>query len=580
MEFRLPTNLQTELLSYDPTLKKLASNRKTSGGTKKKPKYPLGNPNDIIPADVVRPHELQNAIDNINSSEVEQRFHRFIRITGDAVPMSTEVFAILYHYESCWYAAWLPTKDKRADYLYGFAFAFKDNNVAWRAIPHKVRELRQEFAELKHYGRSALHFMQKHVTTEDIQDSNKWSFQGWSIPGISWRKGQHIRECINEFRQTIEKTIPCWEDSRDLFDRIKCKSLADVLFLDYGVTKPSETFWSKYDRNTWMLNVESFFQIVDYHFTLGNSNKYVYAHELYLIPRIRHILDKPFFRKWIQHKCNDVMQEYSNPKSTSRRKVRRGWNQILELCKHISYVNNIWPDCPIDYYQTYIEDMLQLRSFGAPHTKTIDWLREHMPVASFFNILSKFLAECDLKTHGRHDIDLGIHTYYFSDWRDTIDMLNNIYAVDKTIQPPKRWRLSELHDHVQAEAWKINNPNHSLPQDLFPKPVHITMQDKKITFIQPIDTHQLAQWGKAARNCVGSAKHYADGVKKKKHFIVLCMVDNQPCYTVQLEVNNGLMSVKQIAGVCNSRLSDDERDLYTKAFAEALKVRDSELQSA
>jgi hypothetical protein len=574
MEFRLPANLQTELLSYDPTLKKLASNSKTSGVTKKKAKYPLGNPNDIIPADVLRLHELQNAIDNINSSEVEQRFHRFIRITGDAVPMSTEVFAILYHYESCWYAAWLPPKGKESDYLYGFAFAFKDTNASWRAIPYKVRELRQEFAELKHYGRSAFHFMQKHVTTEDIQDGNKWTFHGWSLPATSWGKGRHIRDCINEFRKAFEKTIPCWEDERDIFERIKCNSLASVLFDRYSGTEPSLDFWGTCPREDWVLSAESFLKLVDYHFAFSKGDRYA------SIGRIRHIIDKPFFRKWIQRKCDTVNQQYNNPENKRKKDICQGWKQILKLCNRISYINNIWPDCPIDYYQTYADDLLAIEMHQSPSQDTLHWLQKHMPVSSFFNIVSRFLAECDPNGHGFYDHDLGLRVYRFFDWHDTLAMLNTIHAAEKTIQPPRRWRLSEFHDHVQAEAWKIQNPNFALPQDLFPEPVRITHEGNKITFIQPLDTHQLAQWGRAARNCVGSAKHYADGVKKKKHFIVLCMVNNQPCYTVQLEVNNGLMSVKQIAGVCNSRLEDDERDLYTKAFAQALKVRDSELQSA
>ena len=156
-------------------------------------------------------------------------------------------------------------------------------------------------------------------------------------------------------------------------------------------------------------------------------------------------------------------------------------------------------------------------------------------------------------------------------------MMNTILSAGKTIEVPKRWRITEFHDHVQAEAWKIQNTNEALPQDLFPTPVKVQANDQTWTFIQPHDLHQLAAWGQAVRNCVGNASHYADDVKKKKNFIVLAMVDNKPLFTIQLEVNNGMMSVNQIKGVSNSSLTESERDAYTKAFGTALNKRNEEL---
>jgi hypothetical protein len=189
-------------------------------------------------------------------------------------------------------------------------------------------------------------------------------------------------------------------------------------------------------------------------------------------------------------------------------------------------------------------------------------------------------------------------------------------AKNETLTPPKRWRLTEFHDYVQTEAWKVEHTNHKLPQDLFPTPIKVQVEhtekvnatstsDKMIynindnlnygrpildlinghyesttvnyTFFQPIDTHQLAAWGQAVRNCVGDASSYADGVRKKKHFIVLAMLDNKPTFTIQLEVDMGMMSVKQIVGMSNSRLTDDQKNSYTVAFKLALHERESKL---
>jgi hypothetical protein len=148
-----------------------------------------------------------------------------------------------------------------------------------------------------------------------------------------------------------------------------------------------------------------------------------------------------------------------------------------------------------------------------------------------------------------------------------------------TLQAPKRWRIEEFHDHVQAESWKIKNPNEGLPQDLFPHPVRIELDQQSWSFFQPLDTHQLAMWGQAVRNCVGSASHYAEDCKKKKHFIVLCMLDGKPQFTIQLTVDMGMMSVKQIAGIANQRLTETQREQYTAAFRLALQERESALQS-
>jgi hypothetical protein len=57
------------------------------------------------------------------------------------------------------------------------------------------------------------------------------------------------------------------------------------------------------------------------------------------------------------------------------------------------------------------------------------------------------------------------------------------------------------------------------------------------------------------------------------------MVDGAPRFTIQLEVNMGLMSVKQIVGMHNSRLTEADRDLYSAAFGKALQAQEERLKS-
>jgi hypothetical protein len=163
---------------------------------------------------------------------------------------------------------------------------------------------------------------------------------------------------------------------------------------------------------------------------------------------------------------------------------------------------------------------------------------------------------------------------------DTFSMIMRILEDDKQIEAPKRWRMPDFHDYVQAEAWKVTNRKEALHQDLFPAPIKVNVDGSDWTFFQPVDTHQLAQWGQAVRNCVGSAGRYADDIKKRKHFIVLCMIDSNPTFTIQLDVSMGVMNVVQIAGVANQRLSVDQHEQYSTAFKEALQSREKELASA
>jgi hypothetical protein len=68
MEFRLPANLQSKLVAYDPELKALA--RTERNGTTKKSKYPLGNPPALIPTHIVDDISFQIAVDGINTNLV------------------------------------------------------------------------------------------------------------------------------------------------------------------------------------------------------------------------------------------------------------------------------------------------------------------------------------------------------------------------------------------------------------------------------------------------------------------------------------------------------------------------------
>ena len=561
MEFFLPQNLATELIPYDPTLKKLARTAKpTSKSTK--PKFPLGQPFDIIPPNVIKTSLVQDAINLINGEPVVNRVHEFRKIVGVLDEAETITTAILYHYESCWYAAWLPPQGQEGEYVYGYAYAYKNTESAKNMVPYTVKGNIDNCSLVK-YGRSEFITYQEVVTKEAIIAGN--SDSNWAIPSFSWRKGENIREARNRFVNSLRSTIPTWNERSQggIFQRLKDNNWANMLAVGRIVDKEVAF--------TWLPSVDNLFAIIDN--AVHDQGNY-YLSEYKQFSAIRKIIDKPFFRKLIQAKCEECIKRFSDADNQSRKYVIQPWEQIKVFLGSICYVHSIWPECPIDYYQTHVTELSRIYQQRRVGNAAGYWLEKNMPVASYFHMLAKHLTDT---TSTFFDDTVGVSRIYFSDWHDTVSMIDTVLTAGKTIEVPKRWRITEFHDHVQAEAWKIKHTNQDLPQDLFPTPVKVQTNDQTWTFIQPHDLHQLAAWGQAVRNCVGNASHYADDVKKKKHFIVLAMVDNKPLFTIQLEVNNGMMSVNQIKGVSNSSLTDSEKDAYTKAFGTALNKRNEEL---
>jgi hypothetical protein len=576
MQFQLPTNLQTKLVAYDPQLKALARTQKKS--TTKKSKYPLGNPVDLIPDDIIPATALQDAIDTINRHAAPSRYREFIKDT-DA---GTITYAILYHYESVWYAAWLPPSDKEADYIYGYTYAYKDNNTTRKALPYALNSAKvNDDCVSKPSGRCTFVTYTQQVTKQDV--INGRDTRNWNIPGVcAWaKKSRRLHEPIQRFEAQVQLSIPRWEGSRSIFERIKTTCIADLL-----TRKHNTDYWITRNKSEWLPSVDIVFNFIkqddeDSAYNIIDNSCCGYKN-------ILHILDTPFFRKWIQNKCNESIELFNDSDNDTKDNILQPWSTIFHLCKQIHTIYHIWGDkCPLDYYQTNLDVLLSVTVDAGYRTKISGpWLVQHMPVASFFTWINKFYEAktAELRLHDRmyyyKSSHTGLYVYPFRELEDTLSMVTTVLEDKGELAPPKRWRITEFHDYVQAEAWKITNVNEGLPQDLFPAPVKVQHNDQQWTFIQPIDTHQLAAWGQAVRNCVGNATNYAEGVRKKQHFIVLCMIDNKPQFTVQLKVSMGMMTVDQIAGISNARLSEEERESYTKVFGQALQQREEVLASA
>jgi hypothetical protein len=561
MEFRLPEALHNQLLAYDPALKSLAKQQQAVNkpeSTKKKSKYPIGNINDLIPANIVDPADMQSAVDYINGQTARYKYRVFSAPYKPNQKIVTK--AIIYYWESVWVAAWLPAEGE--DYLYGISYAISTTNLRRRKSNH-IASNRVEMTidltalPLKKYGRSDYHVHTQIVTTDTVCHSDRYHWDPFGVFTYS-EKGKNIkRECINIFTEQLSQAIVIKWESEGLFARIDKKAGSlDSVFSEALRMFPYKTYEEL--NSDWVPTVANV------------SPRLLKDLEIPL-----EIFMKPFIQKELQVVCTKTIEIFNDPAPIRKYEILKPFRRFVTYLEGIKWIHSLWPNTPIDYYQTY-KNALSSIEFNTyrmeylinenSYIGTKLWIQKHMPVTSMLLIFNKAVQEEELKT-GNPVTNLHIYSL-----RDTFQMIVKVLEAGLPLEPPARWRLTEFHDHVQAEAWKITNKKEDLPQDLFPAPIKIHHKEQTWTFFQPVDTHQLSQWGQAVRNCVGTGG-YAEDVKKRKQFIVLCILDNKPKFTIQLKLNQGLMSVHQIAGIGNARLTDDEKSLYTETFREALAIR-------
>jgi len=311
-----------------------------------------------------------------------------------------------------------------------------------------------------------------------------------------------------------------------------------------------------------------------------------------LYPHIsRDLLKSRWFRNKVNMMCTKTSAAFNSadPILASVKPICQPVAELLHFVESADHLYRLYPDINDDLVKSRYDLLVETEFRVNRNNLALLWIQNNLSHDSFLNMLAKFHEYKQRETeewtneYRRHwNINdwTGRCSFFWRDFDDIMSMLNQVLTYNNTKQDaskqlnpqPKRWRFQEWHDHLMAETWKIQNPNHDLPQKLFPQPISTDGH----TFFQPIDTHQLAHWGRAAHNCVGSS-NYVEGIKKYEFMIVLCMIDGKPRYTVQLKVDNGMMHVSQIADVGDKRLDDQERSAVERAFSAALQQRESQL---
>jgi len=605
---------------------------------------------------------------------------------------------LLYHFEGMWTCLWIPHSNK---YVYGYSFAYKETkanrsrfecemyadgeNRKVFCVPYHSRQLpeQNEFDLFSGYSwndcerikvdRSWWRYKTVYVTKQMIGQGHTYNltngiFHHRTIE--TWHdKSRYLKSELKDWGRCLASTIPHWispESEKygrssdpsysELFNRIlpEQNTLGYVIKKNYEERQANWTHGHDADRRGYLClkttkkwDVESLKSLL---FRLRNSVPLDLNERRH---NIGHVLwkpdgwiEQPFFRKMLHKALESANKRLEESDNKSMHWVTSPIERVHHLIRWIDYVLDVWPDTPVDYFQSYEQyfytlsvppRMQDIGYYRYANTEEIvmeiaSKKREYfgrMPVKTFLESMKKYseqrAKEAEENTnYSSYDYEtrMSRKVWDFREWTDTVNMLDSVirsqYEViarwDKLepkpklrkLDSPRRWRLTELHDHVMGMQWKENNENFNLPQDLFAKPIKVTWkeafaddpiyqstkgmenvdtgksmwsekEDSVMTFFQPITSHQLADWGRAVRNCVGNSS-YANSIKQKRYFIVLAMVDQKPRFTIQLKLSDGTLLVDQIADIANKRLNDEERQFVEHGIGRALQLITTQLQ--
>ena len=589
MHFQLPSQLKLEVVKYDSTLKALAKQQEQAAkAQRKRSTHPRGNVISLglIPENIVKLTDQQEAIDNINTNSANEAVHLFKRVKELG---KVEPSAVLYYYKHMWVAFWVP-KDSR-DYWYGMSVAYKNNKTACKAIdidkiwcngksPYKPLYEMEEFNETK-IGRTEWLHKTVFFTQDLINDGytrEYWRYITDTHSIKSYGKSYSLFKHIDKVAEVLKQRIPTWSCDRSYKDGIWARTTPQGNSIAHCLDSPRRSYLSSED-------LANYKNTPDYWMTIFNGVVWIKDR-----PAMKALIETPWFRKKLSWMCNAMQLAFDNAGNhASVYDITAPLGEVDSFLNSCYEITKLYPDINVDFlisrYDVILETSFNCRS---GRSNGMAWVQEHLSPESFFNMLGKFHA-LSTEEHNENHRMLRQHRieemmnrprFFWRHFDDTISMVNQIVVYNNALPEdapkldpmPRRWRMNEWHDHVMGETWKIKNPKVELPQHLFPQPIKVN----NYTFIQPIDTHQLSQWGQAVRNCVGS-HGYAEGIKKFKHMIVLAMIDGKPRYTVQLYVDNGIMNVAQMTDLSNKRLNDEQRAELEDTFKLALQQRASQL---
>ena len=601
MHFALPENLKVQVLAYDATLKKLAqeSAAPTKKGQRDRSKR-FGVPDDLFPAYIATPEQQKAAATAINNGDAT---HGWRLVAPDKK-------ALLAYYNNVWTAVW-EDDEHGLGIVYlskGTGNTFVDKTVEYTLAPGISTWQIAVTDEVAYSSNPRMKWRKTHCT---LSSENRKR----AALGVALREMGHYYSfsctSVKTSLPNVGALLPI-KEHRNYRDRCTASRAADASRIKFASDGRIPGLGSACDRVLVVAPFPALMHVID---TWSTECYNIIAHPSRIPSKlqegcpdgiydgkltlegfnwfcaliatgiggddgsdtiaVRQVIEKantPTIRRCQQEAVELINRHFFDPIGTfNGEQVRKAVSTGVYTLLVVQFFNSFYPEASVDYVHQCIDRVVKnrdrkdimrnLTTFSSGSLSAgRDWLLKNAPMQTVLGMLFPEQYSYESAQQGIDSIRIITRLLSSAEYNDELE-------------PPKRWR--DLHDYMMAKEWKITTPNEALPQDLFPEPV----KNGEWTFFQPRDVHQLADWGRAVRNCVGGT-HYSEGIKKKKHFIVLAMVNRLPLITIQLSVDNGVMNVDQISKVSNQRLDSDENMAYQLAFSNALKIRENQLKAA
>lgn len=600
MHFALPENLKVQVLAYDATLKKLAKENAAPTKGKRDKSKRFGVPDDLFPEYIATPEQQKAAATAINNGDAT---HGWRLVAPDKK-------ALLAYYNNVWTAVW-EDDEHGLGIVYlskGTGNDFVDKTVEYNLAPGISTWQIAVTDEVAYSSNPRMKWRKTHCT---LSNENRKR----AALGVALREmGHYYSFSCTSPRTSLPNvgTLLSVKEHRNYRDRFTASPAADASRIKFAGDGRIPGLGSACDRVLVVAPFPALMHIIDtwstecYHVIHHPSRiasklqegcpDGIYDGKLTLegfnwfcaliatsiggddggeTATIQSVIEKantPTIRRYQQEAVDLINYHLFDPIGTfDGEQVRKAVSSGVYTLMIVHFFNSFYPEASVDYVHQSIAKVIPGKDRKEIMRKVWhlrqgnlnagrDWFIKNAPMQTVLGVLFP-------EQYSHESAHQGI---------DAIRIITRLLSsaeYNGELEPPKRWR--DLHDYVMAKEWKIKTPNEALPQDLFPEPV----KNGEWTFFQPRDVHQLANWGRAVRNCVGGT-HYSEGIKMKKHFIVLAMVNKVPLITIQLSVDNGVMNVDQISKVSNQRLDSDENMAYQLAFSNALKIRENQLKAA
>lgn len=524
LNFTLPKELYAQINEYE--IRKTEAPKKTVTVVDPLVSPKAGIPEFLVPTNIITRNELIQIINSLNQRMARSRWRSSDAFDQYYTNNNIHVYITLT-YNKKWSALWFDSS-LESDIAFSYSTCIRDLKSYKEKF--KKNNFDVNYNKIKHNKKAYL-YSYNNATRTDLLNRT-FNINDISLP---YSIQNNFR---SDFIAQLKKYITVWDKSSNPFEH-------------YTTTIASYFGYSKeYKNNLW---------IPDFDYVIKSSK----ISNNSLIEK----LNTPFFTKKINKYIAEFVSEFNSNEWNSGNTYSYYkpciLKRIIQVLTEINTIFEQYPNMSVDYIQKIwnyydekgLTDITREFIILSPLSRCSDkleaWITKNIKIGSFINM----------------------YTVDTRNLSDTFSMIREILYTKKDLIYRGRWRNREFHDWVMSEHWKINNTNQKLPQDLFPAPIKVG----NITFIQPICTHQLAEWGKAARNCVGSRSYY-EGITNKKHFIILALENNDPYLTIQARVENSELKVVQIYKNCNQSMREDEKLKYTKSFTEALGIRAKQLE--